>query len=142
MLRDPIYSKGHKELEELVDEGLATGRLARSRFLGWLGAGIFGAAVGAVLPSVAEASSTAVAPSTCGTTLYPCGGFPLCSGGCTGCCRNDISYCDPHCSGHYLGCESGTTCWYTCYNGRTHKCCDCQCTGCDPCICHFILGTC
>jgi hypothetical protein len=133
---DPAYARGHAQLEELVDEGVARSRLSRSRFLGWLGAGMFGAVMSAVLPA------TKAEASTCVTYKAPCYGYPICSYACTGCCRSDTTYCDPHCYPYaYGGCPSGSTCWYECYGGKRHRCCDCKSSG-NWCICNFITGTC
>jgi hypothetical protein len=135
----PVSAPGQELLEELVDQRVSTNPLARSRMLRWLGAGVFGVAVTAALPRGARAD-VAVISSTCGTTLSPCYGYPLCPYGCIGCCRNDINFCDPHCNGGYLGCPSGNVCWYSCVSHRLHKCCDCRSS--RACICHFILGSC
>lgn len=121
------------ELEGLVERGLASTSIARSRFLRWLGAGLFGAGVSAFVPAAARAESP--------DALAPCYGYPLCGTG-GACCRSDLKYCDPHCNSGPQGCPTGQLCWNVCSSGTLYKCCDCKCSGCSTCICKFKVGTC
>jgi len=139
--RTVTAAPGQDLLEGMVEQRLAGDPLSRSRVLRWLGAGVFGMAVGGLLPKGARADVATITASCAMSSKSPCYGYSLCGGLCTACCRSDIAYCDPHCNGGYLGCPNGSVCWYSCVNTYMHRCCDCRGSS-GPCICHFITGRC
>ena len=145
------YAEAQESLEGLVNNGLATSRLSRSRFLRVSGAGLFGAGVSLFLPRRADAHC----PTGSYTNEHPCYGYNLCGSNADANCENNragccvegaSSGCDPHCYAGYLGCPTGSTCWYCCHQGVRYRCCDCcrnttrPCQ--SPCICRFKVGTC
>jgi hypothetical protein len=137
------YTQGQASLEELIDDGAVSNRIARSRFLRLSGAALFGAAATAFLPRAAWAHCPE-------TDVHPCFGYPLCPPkiGCenreSNCCSNQNQRCSSDCDSFGpLGCPSGEVCWYCCHNGTRYKCCDCRDNANSAkCICRFIVGTC
>lgn len=114
----------------------------RQKFFAMSAASFFGLAGKLAFPGVAEADHN---PSDCpaprGDTT-PCVGRRICDccvwgPGCT-CCSGLCSPSNPDPSGQ-VGCPYDNSCWITCYQNRTWKCCDfIQCG--HQCICRLYLG--
>lgn len=104
--------------------------MIRSSFLRRASATVFATTAALLLPNAPEAVAESAAP---------CGGYPLCGGGCCG-----DKKCDAHCAGGWLGCRTGEQCWFMCTNANKKiKCCDCvRNEPFDYCICRFNVGTC
>lgn len=119
--------------QQFDDDVLARVPLGRSRALVVLAGALFGAALQLTNPPLARASHKPVP--------YPCFAFPECHC-CAGfnCCPQGT--CGP--PGQYLGCPTGTQCWYTCDCTELYKCCDWldPAAGMTSCVCSGLIEFC
>lgn len=121
------------DLQHLDDRLVARVPFGRSRFLGFLGATLFGLITRMVTPQFVSAAH--------GNVPTPCFGYNNCH------CCSGANCCESGCywhSSHAHGCPTGGQCWNSCnYDGDgccySYQCCDWHSSD-GLCICRRYRG--
>lgn len=113
------------ELEQSPDV-LAQVRFGRSRFLGMLGAALFGTATEILArQQLAHAYHVVVSPCKPSGTCHCCNGTSCCESGC----RARVGQC-----------PGGGQCWNACSSGVLQRCCDYRDRAGRACSCRARVG--